>query len=185
VQVAEGLKEISEAFYLLPLVGMLGGAGVLVGRQVWSRRGLDEDAKVLGEKVRNGEATCEDYYQLGSILARKRLFTQAVKNLEKAVNTWDADEGDLAVVHNSLGFCFYSMQYIDKAVDQYEKAVQLQPGYLTAWNNLGDAYEACKKWEDALRCYKESLAIDPSNTIAQQRMDVMKTRVSRVGSSTN
>ena len=29
----------------------------------------------------------------------------------------------------------------DDAIEQYVKAVELQPGYVSAWNNLGDAYE--------------------------------------------
>lgn len=45
-------------------------------RQVLIRRELDELAKVLGEKARTGDATCEDYFELGAVLMRKRLFTQ-------------------------------------------------------------------------------------------------------------
>lgn len=40
---------------------------------------------------------------------------------------------------------FRRMQY-DQAIPEYEKAVELQAGYVTAWNNLGDAYEATKQW---------------------------------------
>ena len=35
---------------------------------------------------------------------------------------------------------------VDMAITEYEKAVQLQKGYVTAWNNLGDAYERAKMW---------------------------------------
>jgi hypothetical protein len=35
---------------------------------------------------------------------------------------------------------------VDMAIAEYEKAVQLQQGYVTAWNNLGDAYERGKMW---------------------------------------
>lgn len=34
----------------------------------------------------------------------------------------------------------------DLAVPEYKRAVELQPGYVTAWNNLGDAYEKSKQW---------------------------------------
>jgi hypothetical protein len=40
----------------------------------------------------------QDYYELGVILTRKRLFTQATKNLEKAKRLWDGEESDLAQV---------------------------------------------------------------------------------------
>lgn len=35
---------------------------------------------------------------------------------------------------------------VDLAVQEYRRAVELQPGYVTAWNNLGDALEGEKKW---------------------------------------
>jgi hypothetical protein len=43
----------------------------------------------------------QDYYELGVILTRKKLFTQATKNLEKAKKTWDGEEADLAQVGGS------------------------------------------------------------------------------------
>jgi hypothetical protein len=45
----------------------------------------------------------QDYYELGVILTRKRLFTQATKNLEKAKKLWDGEESDLAQVRALLG----------------------------------------------------------------------------------
>lgn len=49
-------------------------------------------------------------------------------------------------VHNALGFCYFSMEKTDLAIQEYRKAVELQQGYVTAWNNLGDAYEKSKQW---------------------------------------
>lgn len=49
-------------------------------------------------------------------------------------------------VHNALGFCYFSMEKTDLAIAEYRKAVDLQQGYVTAWNNLGDAYERSKQW---------------------------------------
>lgn len=38
----------------------------------------------------------QDYYELGVILTRKKLYTQATKNLEKAKKVWDGEETELA-----------------------------------------------------------------------------------------
>jgi hypothetical protein len=51
-----------------------------------------------------------------------------------------------AQVHNALGFCYFNMGKTEGAIEEYERAVTLQPGYVTAWNNLGDAYEKAKDW---------------------------------------
>lgn len=178
---AEGLETPIQLIYLTALLGFLAAGAYLVVRQVLIRRELDEAAKALGERIRTGEATCEDYYELGVILTRKKLFTQATKNLEKAKKLWDGEESDLAQVHNALGFCYFSMEKTDLAIAEYRKAVDLQQGYVTAWNNLGDAYEKSKQWRDALAAYQEALAYAPNNKIALQRADFCRGRVERLG----
>lgn len=50
-------------------------------------------------------------------------------------------------VHNALGFAYFNMDRSELALKNYRKAVELQPGYTTAWNNLGDAYEKAKDWD--------------------------------------
>lgn len=82
-------------------------------------------------------------------------------------------------VYNALGFSYFSDDKLDAAIKQYEKAVKLQPGYVTAWNNLGNVYELKKDFKKALKAYEEALQFDPSNQIAQRQRDSMKERVDR------
>ncbi|GIL46789.1 hypothetical protein Vafri_3678 [Volvox africanus] len=177
---AEGLETPIQLIYLLTLLGFLAVGAYLVVRQVLIRRELDEGAKGLGERIRTGEATCEDYYELGVILTRKKLYTQATKNLEKAKKVWDGEESELAQVHNALGFCYFNMEKSELAIQEYQRAVELQPGYVTAWNNLGDALEKKGKWRDALQAYQEALTYAPDNRIARQRSDYCKEKVTRL-----
>ncbi|KAF8073104.1 PI4KG4 [Scenedesmus sp. PABB004] len=181
LELGEGLETPIQLIYLTALLGFLSVGAYLVARQVLIRRELDEAAKALGERIRTGEATCEDYYELGVILTRKKLFTQATKNLEKAKKSWDGEESDLAQVHNALGFCYFSMEKTDMAIAEYKRAVELQQGYVTAWNNLGDAYERSKDWRNAMAAYQEALAYAPNNKIAMQRGEFCKQRVERLG----
>ncbi len=50
-------------------------------------------------------------------------------------------------MHNALGFAYFNMDRSELALKNYRRAVELQPGYTTAWNNLGDAYEKVKDWD--------------------------------------
>ena len=45
----------------------------------------------------------QDSFELGVILLRKKLYTQAVKNLEKARKSWEGDSGELAQVNSAHG----------------------------------------------------------------------------------
>ncbi|MEW5299538.1 MAG: hypothetical protein WDW36_002545 [Sanguina aurantia] len=180
-EVSEGLDGPIQLFYLLTLLSFLAVGAYLVVRQVLIRRELDEAAKSLGERIRTAQASCEDYFELGVILTRKRLFTQATKNLEKAKKVWDGEESELAQVHNALGFCYFNMEKTDMAITEYVKAVELQPGYVTAWNNLGDAQEKKMAWREALRAYQEALTYAPDNTVAMTRSTQLKERLERLG----
>ncbi|KAL5995266.1 Tetratricopeptide repeat domain-containing protein pyg7, chloroplastic [Asimina triloba] len=66
---------------------------------------------------------------------------------------------------------------LEKGISQFEKAVKLQPGYVTAWNNLGDAYEKKKDLRAALKAFEEVLLFDPNNKVARPRRDALRERV--------
>ncbi|KAK9904268.1 hypothetical protein WJX75_008155 [Coccomyxa subellipsoidea] len=176
-ELGEGLEAPVQLLYLVTLLGFVVVGAYLVVRQVLVRRELEEAAKVLGERIRTNDATCEDFFELGVILLRKKLYTQATKNLEKASRVWDSEPEELAQVHNALGFAYFNMQRSELAVKNYRKAVELQPGYVTAWNNLGDAFEKAKDWEQALKAYEEALSYSPANKVAKSRVDSLRTKV--------
>lgn len=54
--------------------------------------------------------------------------------------------------------------------------MRIQPGYVTAWNNLGDAYEKKKEYDSALKAFEEVLLFDPNNKVARPRRDALKDR---------
>lgn len=176
---AEGLETPVQLIYLSTLLGFLVVGAYLVVRQVLIRRELEEAAKVLGDRVRNQEASAEDYFELGVILLRKKLFTQATTNLEKALKSWEGEPEELAQVHNALGYSYFNLEKTDAAIREYRKAVELQPGYVTAWNNLGDVLERQRKYQEAYDAYQEVLAFAPDNKVARTRSDFCKTRIDR------
>jgi tetratricopeptide (TPR) repeat protein len=179
---AEGLELPVQLVYLTTLLGFLFVGAFVVVRQVLFKREMEEMAKDIGDRVRNQEASPEDYYELGVILLRKKLFTQANQNLKKALKNWDEEQGDgevLAQVHNALGYSYFNLDRFEEAIKQYKMAVDMQPGYLTAWNSLGDVLEKQKKYSEALSAYQEVLGLDPSNNVAKERANWCRTRVER------
>ena len=79
-------------------------------------------------------------------------------------------------MYNALGVSYKRENKLEKAIKQFEKAVELQPGYVTAWNNLGDAYESQKDLKSALRAFEEVLLFDPNNKVARPRRDDLLSR---------
>ncbi|XP_021300059.1 uncharacterized protein LOC110428539 isoform X2 [Herrania umbratica] len=163
--------------YLLLLLGLLGVGTFFVIRQVLVRRELDLSAKELQEQVRSGEASATELFELGAVMLRRKFYPAATKYLLQAIEKWDGDDQDLAQVYNALGVSYVRDGKLEKGISQFETAVKLQPGYVTAWNNLGDAYEKKKDYKSALKAFEEVLLFDPNNKVARPRRDALKDRV--------
>ncbi|CAK9155504.1 unnamed protein product [Ilex paraguariensis] len=129
------------------------------------------------EQVRSGDASAMEFFELGAVMLRRKFYPAAIKYLLQAIEKWDGDDQDLAQVYNALGVSYVLDGKVDKGITQFENAVKLQPGYVTAWNNLGDAYEKKKEIKSALKAFEEVLLFDPNNKLARPRRDALKEKV--------
>ncbi|KAL9257178.1 Tetratricopeptide repeat domain-containing protein [Drosera capensis] len=163
--------------YLLLLLALLGAGTFFVIRQVLVRRELDLSAKELQEQVRSGDANATGYFELGAVMLRRKIYPVATKYLLQAIEKWDGDDQDLAQVYNALGVSYVRDGKVDKGIAQFQNAVRLQPGYVTAWNNLGDAYEKKKELNLALKAFEEVLLFDPNNKLARPRAETLRQKV--------
>lgn len=164
--------------YLTVLVGLLIAAGILLFRQVRRTRRVESTLSRLENKLTREKGSAQDYYELGTIYLDKRLYTQAVTLLKKALKSKDL-EGleNKALIQNALGFAHAAQEQYDLAIRQYKEALEGLPEYPTALNNLGFAYEKKQLTSQALEAYEQALAIDPKNTTAKRRADSLRKRL--------
>jgi tetratricopeptide (TPR) repeat protein len=57
---------------------------------------------------------------------------------------------------------------------RWERAVELDPTYAEAWNNLAIAYEHSGKFDEARKAYETALKLDPKNMLIRQNYDLFK-----------
>jgi tetratricopeptide (TPR) repeat protein len=57
---------------------------------------------------------------------------------------------------------------------RWERAVELDPTYAQAWNNLAIAYEHEGKFDEARKAYEKALELDPKNLLIRQNYDLFK-----------
>src|SRR5213078_59444 len=57
--------------------------------------------------------------------------------------------------HFLLGGGWFGQQEYDKAIEQYQKAVELNPSYSPAYNILGYSYRAVEKYPEAEGAFKK------------------------------
>jgi Flp pilus assembly protein TadD len=61
-----------------------------------------------------------------------------------------------------------------EALYRWERAVELDPTYASAWNNLAIAYEQAGRFEDARKAYEAAIKLDPKNMMIRQNYDLFK-----------
>jgi tetratricopeptide (TPR) repeat protein len=162
--------------YLSVLLALLAVAGWAVIRQVLKTRKVESTLSRLERKLKKERGTVQEYYELGSIYSDKKLFAQAILVLQKALKGLDAEEENLAPVHNALGYAYFCQEQYDIAIREYKEALKANPEYVTALNNLGHVYERKKLTAQALQAYEDALKYEPSNVIAKRRAESLRKR---------
>jgi Tfp pilus assembly protein PilF len=61
-----------------------------------------------------------------------------------------------------------------EAAYRWEKAVEIDPTYPAAWNNLAIAYEQQGNFDQARKAYEKALQLDPKNLMIRQNYDLFK-----------
>lgn len=61
-----------------------------------------------------------------------------------------------------------------EALYRWQRAVELDPGYAAAWNNLAIAYEHEGNFEEARKAYEKALTLDPKNLFIKQNYELFK-----------
>ncbi len=163
--------------YVVALLILLSVAGIFVFRQVFKTRKLESALSRLQRKLSKDKGTALDYYELGSIQLDKRLYAQAIINLQRAIKTGELDGDALAAVYNALGFAYFAQEQYDLAMKQYKESLKLSPEYVTAMNNLGHTYERKQLANKALEMYEQALTLEPKNGTAKRRAESLRKRL--------
>ena len=171
------MKEYSPIVYIAVLVVILIAAGISVLKEVIKTRKLEGALARLTEKLKDGDGTAAEHYELGSVYLDKKLFAQAIPQFQKAIKKRELDGADVAAVYNALGYAHFAQEQYDLAVRHYKDALKNYPDYVIALNNLGHVYEKKNLTTKAIEAYDQSLAIEPENETAKLRSESLKKRV--------
>ena len=61
-----------------------------------------------------------------------------------------------------------------EATYRWQKAVEADPTYAAAWNNLAIAFEHEGRFEEARQAYEKALQLDAKNMLIKQNYDLFK-----------
>lgn len=169
------MENVLPLLYLLILLSLLAGLTFFLVREVLKKQTLEKNLYSLQKKIRTNQANSEDYYLLGTLYLSKKLFDQAIIQFRYAVKLWDSEDTiGVANLYNTIGFTYFESEQYDLSIYYYKEAIKNLPDYITAWNNLGYAYEKKKMVEEAVKSYQVALKYNSDNQIALDRLQILK-----------
>jgi tetratricopeptide (TPR) repeat protein len=98
----------------------------------------------------------------GNPVVREQFLNTALLEYQRGLKIWDKDPE----VYFNVGITYAAMGQTDKAIEAYNKAIELRPSYGGARNNLGVYYFNDKKYDKALECFKGVVKYDSLYTDA-------------------
>jgi tetratricopeptide (TPR) repeat protein len=91
---------------------------------------------------------------------------RAIHHCTRAIRSGKLSQEDLAITYNNRGSVYDDKGQYDRAIQDYDQAVRLDPNYANAYNNRGIAYANKGQYDRAIQEYNQGLSLDPDDAIA-------------------
>ena len=76
-------------------------------------------------------------------------------------------------MHFNRGLAYYNRGQLEQSIAEYQKAIQINPNFAQARNNLGNVYYNQSKLEEAVVEYQRAIAINPNYAKAHYNLGVV------------
>jgi tetratricopeptide (TPR) repeat protein len=114
--------------------------------------------------------TKELYNEFSKVLALGII--EDTNNIEYLIKLSEGDFKNDWSVFWILGSVYSDKKEYDKAIVSYKKAIEINPKYDDAYNNMGYSYEKKGEYDKAIASYKKAIEINPENDKAYYNMGV-------------
>jgi tetratricopeptide (TPR) repeat protein len=139
------MQKIIVVSLLATMMGLLGWGWL-------PQRSLAADCAFLHDKINKEK----------SFIKRRALYRQAVE-----VCTGDAS------LHYKYAYELERSRKYELALEQYQRAVALDPTLAKAYFNMGDIYTSQNKLIEARQAYRKGLEFDPDNSRARKNLEAI------------
>jgi tetratricopeptide (TPR) repeat protein len=99
------------------------------------------------------------YNEKWGILDKLENYTEAIKAINKAISI-----APHSLYYTNRGNTFVALKQYDKALLDYDKAIQLNPNLALAYMNRGSLYTVLKKYDKALADHNKAIQINSQST---------------------
>ena len=163
--------------YLVILFVTLIIISIFVFRQFIRTRNEELNLVKFEQRGLDSLTKASELYEFGSIQIKKRLYAEATKTFQKAIENYENEPDEAkAIIENAIGFSYAAQNKFKKAIKHYNSAVKSLPEYTVALNNLASAQQRLLEYDLAYATYKKVLIIDPKNQTAIKKSRELEKR---------
>ena len=172
---AEVAKEISEC------INKQTGA-FQMGSKLMEVDDLKKDAEIIDGKQEinisvnineNSDEYKKYYYELERyMMTNCASLKEKIASNEK-LSSKSISDNEKALEFYSKGLKEVKKEKYKKAIEYFEKAINEDPEFAFAWDNLGINYRRLNNYDKAIECYKKSLEIDPNGLMPLQNIAIV------------
>jgi tetratricopeptide (TPR) repeat protein len=132
---------------------------------------LDRAVTLLQEGIAAHPHAAVLHNNLAAVHERRGHHLDALQAAERGV----LEDAGVAQLHKNLGDCQYRAARYDDALEAYQRAVKLNPQLGDdVWLKLGNIRFKRQERDEAVRCWEQALALDPSNAIVRTNLDAVR-----------
>jgi tetratricopeptide (TPR) repeat protein len=118
-------------------------------------------------------SSAEAAYGLGSAYFQEGKNTEARECFERATKLVAAYSDTLPNAWNNLGLLATREGRTNEAIPFFQKALRINPDYLIALDNLGNAYRQQKQWDEARQTLERAVAVAPQDPEANYSLGMV------------
>jgi tetratricopeptide (TPR) repeat protein len=136
------------------------------GSIFFERGYMNEAEHFLQLALRDDPDNSEALYGLGSIYLQENKTAEARDTFERVIKLPQRYPGTLPNAWNNLGLLSAREGHTDEAIQQFQRALQLDPDHFIALENLGNAFRQAKRWDNAKSTLQHALQLNPESAEA-------------------
>lgn len=162
----QGLEEESLAVLEKGYINNPKDYGIILANGIFliGKDRLNEGIEFLEKAVAIIDYDPEAWTHLGIAFSKKGEMPKALRYYKKAVSLDETDP----LIHNNLGLLYLSIFRQSKkeednarAVESFEKVIELDPGLVSAYNGLGVAYRLVGRIDESIICWEKAIELSP------------------------